>query len=146
MGQSYIALLDALFTDKSFDMVYQDVVPRESTENGYNLTLKLDIKGYTRLQTINSMTDDEFAQYWTQYEQLINNMPQDLKNYTDISVVAFDQNDDIISVDMNSKIGSMTSINENVSYYKQNAILKIAKFDGEITEPLWVTDYLAEQQ
>ena len=146
MGQSYIALLDALFTDKSFDMVYQDVVPRESTENGYNLTLKLDIKGYTRLQTINSMTDDEFAQYWTQYEQLINNMPQDLKNYTDISVVAFDQNDDIISVDMNSKIGSMTSINENVSYYKQNAILKIAKFDGEISEPQWVTDYLAEQQ
>ena len=147
MGQAYIAQLDALFTDKAFDMVYQDVVTRESTENGYNLTLKLDIKGFTRLQTINSMTDDEFAQYWTQYEQLINSMPQDLKDYTDISVVvAFDQNDDIISVEMNSKIGSMSSINESVSYYKQNAILKITKYDGEITEPQWVTDYLAEQQ
>ena len=73
-------------------------------------------------------------------------MPQDLKDYTDISVVvAFDQNDDIISVEMNSKIGSMSSINESVSYYKQNAILKITKYDGEITEPQWVTDYLAEQ-
>ena len=53
LGQVLIQLIDGLFTDKAFDSVYESDVIKTTNEDSYTLTLKLDLKGYHRLLTLN---------------------------------------------------------------------------------------------
>lgn len=145
MGESYILMLDSLFSDKAFEKVYKKDVVKDTTSDGYSFTLKLDFKGYYRLTTMNSMTDEAFETFWAEQEQTLNNMPQALKENNEASVVInFNKNDEILSVSTKVTNGTQVTVNGNVTLMKNESSVTITKYTGEIVEPQWVTDYKLE--
>lgn len=141
-GNANIGIMKGLFTDKAFEMAYSNEVIKNKTDMGYSLKLTLDEKGYTRLMTLDSMTDEEFEVYWLEYKSIFEQADAGYNNKINV-VINFDNNEDIIDVSMLADYVYTTISDYSTKNYKIISSFTIKKYAGEITEPDWVTDYLA---
>ena len=148
-----LSITNVMFTDDAFDAVYKENVARNKTDDGFSLTLSSDYKGFTRLLSLESMTDDEFDAFWILLSYGYNSMPQELKDIEKFEfVLNFDETEQITSLEMSLKYGEESVVwgdsseNESISYDIQTMNMTISKYAGEITEPQWVTDYLANKE
>jgi hypothetical protein len=145
-GGMMIQMFNALFTDKAFEVSYEDTVTKNTKESGFELVLTLSLKGYSRLLTIDSMSDAEFETYWQTTQAYFDNMPQELKDYQSFTLsINFDNDSNILDTTLTCNSGSFMDMNGNIKYYKTESQLKIAKYNNEITQPQWVTEYIASQ-
>lgn len=147
MGSAVILMLNGLFSDKAFEIAYEQDVTKNTTNNGYELVLKPSLKGYARVLTYDSMTDSEFEEYWTQTVQpMYDTFPQVLKDFAKNELtITFNTNDEIEKATMISNNGSMMDIDGNVTYYKVESTMTISKFTGNIEAPQWYTNYISSQ-
>ena len=147
-----LSITNVMFTDDAFDAVYKENVARNKTDDGFSLTLSSDYKGFIRLLNLELMTDDEFDTFWPLFSYGYNSMPQELKDIEKFEfVLNFDETEQITSLEMSLKYGEESVVwgdsseNESISYDIQTMNTTISKYAGEITEPQWVTDYLANK-
>ncbi len=145
-SQAYMFVIRALFTDKSFDSVYDEDVTKTTTDTGYTLKLTLDVEGYMRLMYMSmGISDDQIESMLNAQRAALDNMPQYLKDYTDISVLISFENDNIKETKMVNNIGAYSVTSENqISYYKNDSTLIVSQYTEAIIQPQWVTDYLGQ--
>lgn len=99
-------LINQMFRDEAFEKVYEENVVKNSVDNGFTLTLSSDYKGFTRLLSLESMTDDEFDAFWILLSYGYNSMPQELKDIEKFEfVLNFDETEQITSLEMSLKYG-----------------------------------------
>ncbi len=145
LGGMYIQILNALFTDKAFEIAYDDTVKRVSTSTGFNLILSLDLKGYSRLITLDSMTDEEYEVWWQEQLGYANDFPKEVRDLEQfLLTISFDKNQEIISLDFAAQNGVAVDPGENVAYFKTTSSLTVSKSNHPISQPQWVEDYLAQ--
>lgn len=132
----YNIILCNAFNNELFDNAYQQDVEKETLSSGYTLTLNADYKKF-----VSSLYGEDYSSY----DSLI---PAELKDWSKVSIIiTFDNNDQITKavLNINSISPYQTSVNSEMHYVKVSGVITVEKYAGEITEPQWVTDYLAEQ-
>lgn len=142
-------LINQMFRDEAFEKVYEENVVKNSVDNGFTLTLSSDYKGFIRLSSLD-LPDDEFDMIWGLMSIFIVGIPQELKDAEKFEIsINFDENEQITSLEFSLVYGIMdefSSESEVASYSKNSMNITISKYAGEITEPQWVTDYLANKE
>ena len=142
---SQLLIYETLFSDSAFDNIYQQQVEREDFEEGFSLTLDTNIYEYFIFMaeysyTIMGMPNFDQSAF---EESLGETMINKVKNEGSATLtITFDNNSDIISLNM--KMNMFMQINDDI--IPDNTIVTIEKYTGDITEPQWVTEYIAQQQ
>ena len=142
---SQLLIYETIFSDSAFDSIYQQQVEREDFEEGFSLTLDTNIYEYFIFMleynyTIMGMPNFDQSAFEEILGETMINM---IKNEGSATLtITFDNNGDIVSLNM--KMNMFTQINDDI--IPNNSVVTIEKYTGDITEPQWVTEYLAQQQ
>ena len=140
--QNYSAQLlifDKMFSDVAFETLYKNEVEKRNCDNGFSLTINIDTYEFW-IFLMQQLTGDN-------YQEIINSISETLLNKlkneaTTQLVVNFDNNEDMQNLTL-----SMTSFSQSDdTIIPTTQTITAEEYTGEITEPQWVTDYLAEQQ
>ena len=140
--QNYSAQLlifDKMFSDVAFETLYKNEVEKRNYDNGFSLTINIDTYEFW-IFLMQQLAGDN-------YQEIINSISETLVNKlkneaTTQLVVNFDNNEDMQNLTL-----SMTSFSQyDDTIIPTTQTITAEEYTGEITEPQWVTDYLAEQQ
>lgn len=140
--QNYSAQLlifDKMFSDVAFETLYKNEVEKRNYDNGFSLTINIDTYEFW-IFLMQQLTGDN-------YQEIINSISETLLNKlkneaTTQLVVNFDNSEDMQNLTL-----SMTSFSQSDdTIIPTTQTITAEEYTGEITEPQWVTDYLAEQQ
>lgn len=140
--QNYSAQLlifDKMFSDVAFETLYKNEVEKRNNDNGFSLTINIDTYEFW-IFLMKQLAGDN-------YQEIINSISETLVNKlkneaTTQLVVNFDNNEDMQNLTL-----SMTSFSQyDDTIIPTTQTITAEEYTGEITEPQWVTDYLAEQQ
>lgn len=140
--QNYSAQLlifDKMFSDVAFETLYKNEVEKRNNDNGFSLTINIDTYEFW-IFLMKQLAGDN-------YQEIINSISETLVNKlkneaTTQLVVNFDNNEDMQNLTL-----SMTSFSQSDdTIIPTTQTITAEEYTGEITEPQWVTDYLAEQQ
>ena len=120
---------DVMFMDQAFETAYQNEVLRTTNDNGYTLTIQVNMFEYASfvMEVAGENTDGLFGSGET-LEALKNVEPGQL-------VVGFDTNNEIISVDF--KLTSFGMDMGSGELLPSTSTLSLTKFESEITAPSW---------
>ena len=120
---------DVMFMDQAFETAYQNEVSRTTTDNGYTLTIQVNMFEYASfvMEVAGENADGLFGSGET-LEALKNVEPGQL-------VVGFDNNNEIISV--NFKLTSFGMDMGSGKLLPSTSTLSLTKFESEITAPSW---------
>ncbi len=133
-SQMYLTTIETMFSEDAFDIFYSGDVIKTTTNNGFTYTMPVNPLSYQRFIAKQQGYLEDFDEA---YEQMSDEQKQQFENGTISVVIDFNSNSDITSVKMNM---SVTTPNG-----QQVGNATITKYTGEITEPQWVTDYIASQ-
>ncbi len=144
----YLLMYESLFTDDAFENVYNSVT-KINTSSGYNIALTMNYEGFLRT-TLRALTatEDEFNLIWENGYQPQLDAMGDLINSlgTFQAILEFNNNNQIANLKLINHIsGQTTSPSDPSASFNTFEEMTISPYTGEITEPQWVTDYLAEQ-
>lgn len=144
MARSLSDSLKNIFSETAFDYAFKNNVNKVTTNNSYTLELTMDYSDYFRI-IVDKYFDEE---YKVQYDEFQNSIPKNLRDWQNVSLlITLDSNDQISSVELSLKnISAQGHPSGNIDYIKVTTDIEITKFTGTITQPQWVTDYLASQQ
>ena len=147
MMQSFTLFNNAL-AEECFQSGYDEDVIKQTGQDGFSLTLNMNLFGYT-YYTMGSILDEtNFNSYWQAFQLAYEQMPQEYKDYYDFKIVFdFDNNNQITSFNMDIKyVGVYANPSGSVQYYKVRGEMLTSKYSGEISQPQWVTDYISGQE
>lgn len=137
-----LTVIGSLFTDDAFSKFYKENIIKTTTDAGYELAFQLNLKETARFSYVGY---ENFEDFWNRfYTSTISPAPQEIKDLIIPKLtLMFDFNNQITGLKI--ILTDLTLDPETNSYLPMTASLTISKYTGEITEPQWVTDYLAEQ-
>ncbi len=137
-----LTVIGSLFTDDNFSKFYKENTIKTTTDAGYELAFQLNLKETARFSYVGY---ENFEDFWDRfYTSTISPAPQEIKDLIIPKLtLMFDFNNQITGLKI--ILTDLTLDPETNSYLPMTASLTISKYTGEITEPQWVTDYLAEQ-
>ena len=137
-----LTVISSLFTDDNFSKFYKENIIKTTTDAGYELAFQLNLKETARFSYVGY---ENFEDFWDRfYTSTISPAPQEIKDLIIPKLtLMFDFNNQITGLKI--ILTDLTLDPETNSYLPMTASLTISKYTGEITEPQWVTDYLAEQ-
>lgn len=144
----YPQMYGSLFTDDAFENVYNSVT-KTNTSSGYNIVLTMNYEGFLRTTLRTIYTEEQFIKAWEEiYKPQLDAMG-DLLNNPGTSfqaILEFNNNNQITNLKLVNNIpGQTTSPSDPSASFNNFEAMTISPYTGEITEPQWVTDYLAEQ-
>lgn len=134
-----VELFNTAFSVDAFNFVYDSEVKKVTNADGISYTLKSDLKGVLKLINLVSgkSIGEDFEEQWL---ELKNKLSQDVLDECYMSV--------IIEVDLygtitTAEIDWVYVMSEDCYKYKEN--YRISKTTNQVTQPQWVTDYLASK-
>lgn len=134
-SQMYLTTIETMFSEDAFDIFYSGDVIKTTINNGFTYTMPVNYLSYSKYL---AKQQGYLEQFEESYEKMTEEQKQQLANLGTVSVVIdFDSNSDITSVKMNMSV--------TVPNGSQHSNITITKYTGQITEPQWVTDYIASQ-
>ena len=144
----YLLMYESLFTDDAFENVFNNVT-KTSTSSGYNIALTMNYEGFLRT-TLRALTatEDEFNLIWENgYKPQLDAMGDLINSLgTFQAILEFNNNNQITNLKLVNHISRQTtSPSDPSASFNDFETMTISPYTGEITEPQWVTDYLAEQ-
>ena len=137
---------ESLFTEDAFENVYNSVT-KTNTSSGYNIVLNMNYEGYIRTTLKAYTTAEEFEVIWQEFQSQMAAMGDLINSLgTFQAILEFNNNNQITNLKLVNHIsGQTTSPSDPSASFSSSENMTISPYTGEITEPQWVTDYLAEQ-
>lgn len=135
---------DFLFTDSAFsnNNLYNNSVEKSNNNDELKLSFKFDVLTFGQFGIIqcynNNLFDPELVEYNPNFG-ITSNLPANAE--TDLRMTICINNGEIDNITIQLKMEIPTYNPAPTLTYTTT----ISKYTGEITEPQWVTDYLAEQ-
>ena len=144
----YLQMYGSLFTDDAFTNAYNNVT-KTNTSSGYDIALSVNFEWFIKTILRAIYTEEQFIKVWEEiYKPQLDAMG-DLINSPGTSsqvVLEFNNNNQISNLKLVNNISGQTaSPSDPSASFSSSETMTISPYTGEITEPQWVTDYLAEQ-
>lgn len=149
IGSGYAKFLKELFSENTFSC-YPENISKTTINDGFYYSFDLNVKkleyltyrDYIRENNYPDVTDEEFETIWqNEYKEEYEEMAMD-PWYSIKITINFDANKQITNVILDYN-GEIDDIGTGVYMDKTIGKVTIAKYDGQVTEPQWVTDYKA---
>ena len=134
---SALEVLNLAVSEDAFNAVYDSEVKKVTNTDGISYTLKSDLKGIFKFIYLmrGQSIDEDFEQQWL---ELKNKLPQEILDECYVSVtIKFDSHEAIIGAELNW----LYVATEDCYKYQEN--YSISRTTKQVTQPQWLTDYLA---
>ena len=134
---SALEVINIAVSEDAFNAVYDSEVKKVTNTDGISYTLKSDLKGFFKLVYLmrGQSIGEDFEQQWL---ELKNKLPQAILDECYVSVtIKFDSHETIIGVELDW----LYVMSEDCFKYQENH--SISRTTKQVTQPQWLTDYLA---